>query len=137
MKNERYEIEPVFWGRDRWFESEIGTLTGLPLEDILPVTSNISHWSGGTYRKVIQELGYNTNGRFMKFDKETRWPCLMRCKRHDDKSHWFGWVYHRGKIYCEGKEYQFSDFYRNLSGQEYFSWENKVYKITSMLQVWI
>lgn len=131
----KYEIEHVCYAfkngeiHINFFESEIAMLTGLSLVEILPITSKIKRWSGSAYVDVFRKLGYNCNAKFKKFDKNTEYPCLMRCNEiKRTSSFWYGFVYYDGFVYCvyEGKIKldDFLNFNSNL-------------KITSMLQVWI
>jgi hypothetical protein len=125
---EKYEIEHVRFD-GLWIESEIGMLTGLGLGDILKVTGKITHWSGQTFVRVFHQLGYNCNQRFVKFDKQTPYPCMMRCNKVRVKENcWYGFVYYDGFVYLvdEGK----------ITWAEW----NKLHpdlRVTSMLQVWI
>ena len=125
----KYEIDYVrFPGK--YFESEIAMLTGLTLEEILPVTSKIKRWSGSAFVKIFQQLGYNCNPRFKKFEKDTEYPCMMRShNRFHKEGYWYGFVYYDGIVY---------DLYQDQK----ITWAewNECYphlRVTSMLQVWI
>lgn len=128
MPAHKYEIEHVVF-INRYTESEIAMLTGLDLDDILPVSEKVTRWTGSAYVKVFQKLGFNCNPRFKKFDKQTEYPCLMRCRNIRKKDpYWYGFVYYDGYVY---------DVY---NGPMTWAEWNHVYtnlKITSMLQVWI
>lgn len=128
----KYEIEPVYHP-GYFFESQICSLTGLELEEVTKHTEKIKTWRGRTYIDLFRELGFNTNPRFMKFDAETKYPCLMRTvQRSGKRTYWYGFVYHDSMVYVIGEGplpikmglYQFTQAYPHL-------------KITSMLQVWI
>ena len=128
MAGHKYEIEHVCFD-DYPIESEFAMLTGLELDEILKVTGKITHWSGQAFVRAFQKLGYSCNNRFIKFDKNTGYPCLMRChKIRKKENHWYGFVYYDGYIYhvSAGKITWalWNDWYPDL-------------KITSMLQVWI
>lgn len=127
MTAQKYEIELVNFP-DHWFESEIAMLTGLEFEEIRAVTRDVIRWSGSQYVRIFRKLGYNTNARFVKFDKNTPYPCMMRCKIPHDKSHWAGFVYYDGKIYHPNEGI--------LSWAEWNAMYPN-YRVTSMLQVWI
>lgn len=127
MEN-KYEIELAYFP-DHWFESEIATLTGLSFEEIYAVTKDVKRWSGSAYVKVFQRLGFNCNNRFVKFDKDTPYPCMMRCRKLRVKeSHWYGFIFYDGNIYFP--------YYGTLTWAQ---WNDQYpnYKVTSMLQVWI
>ncbi len=122
----KYEIEPRFF-EGYHFESEISTLTGLELEEILPHTKDITRWSGSTYVKLFRKLGFNCNPKFKKFDRETPYPCIMRTKKPKVKQFWYGFIYYDNKIYIQ---------------EDVLTWEEwnamyPNYRITSMLQVWV
>jgi len=123
----KYEVQLTFLPGYS-FQSEIAMLTGLEVDEIIEVTKNITTWRGSTYIQIMQQLGYSTNPRFIKFDKETTYPCLMRTRKLGEKKYWYGWVYYDGFIYdtCFGK----------ITWAE---WNEKRpnFRITSMLQVWI
>lgn len=123
----KYELEIVSH-YPCWWDSEICILTGLSLEEVRPVTRNTTRWTGQQYIKVFRHFGFNTNDRFVRFDRKTKYPCMIRCRVPNVKSHWAGFIYYDGHIYHpeEGK----------LTWAEWNSlWPN--YKVTSMLQVWI
>lgn len=129
----KYEIEIVNFEeemQDGGFhsESEIATLTGLGWEDMYDITSKVKRWTGQAYIKTFRTLGFNCNTRWIKFDKNTEYPCMIRCKIPHDKHHWASWIYYDGHIYDirEGK----------ITWAKWNSWWPN-YKITSMLQVWI
>lgn len=133
MEKPKYEIEIVnfedhFHDGDFLLQSEFATLTGLEWEEIWDATHDVKIASGQWFIKTFRKLGFNTNTRWIKFDKQTEFPCMMRCKIPHDKKHWAGWVYYDGHVYDirEGK----------LTWAEWNAmWPN--YKVTSMLQVWI
>lgn len=127
----KYEIEPVFCP-EHAIVSEICTLTGLPIEDVLPIAMPITRWNGKAYIETFRKLGFNCNPRFVKFDRDTHYPCLMRTRKLKVKNYWFGFVYYDGRVYVQCAPF----------GWEVFEWADwnacfPNYKITSMLQVWI
>lgn len=135
-----YEIEPVYWPNYPHL-SEIATLTGLEFEDIKQVTDQLGkRWNGQTYINVFHKLGFNTS-KFIKFDPETKYPCMLRLSRKDD-SFWYVFVYNDNKLYHRKEVSFFDEVFRYLNGSYYTNLDtrignNKAYKITSMLQVWI
>lgn len=126
--NNKYEIDHINFGDGFHFQSEIAMLTGLGLDEVLSATSKESRWSGQAFVRLFQSLGYSCNNRWIKFDRNTKYPCMIRCKKPKVKSHWYGWVYYDGFIYdvYEGKI---------TWAQWNAMWPN--FKVTSMLQVWI
>lgn len=131
----KYEVEIVNFetseqdGARYWAESEIAMLTGLELEEILQVTAGVSRYYGSWWPETFRKLGFNCNPRWIKFDKDTRYPCMMRCHIKDDKSHWAGFVYYDGVVYHLD--------YGKIPLEQFYELWGDVYKPTSMLQVWI
>ncbi|CDS94493.1 hypothetical protein BN1088_1431980 [Sphingobacterium sp. PM2-P1-29] len=135
----KYEIEVVNYGPDYHNQTAISSLTGLFFEEADQAVKDVNRkcWGGQTYVKVFQNLGFNTNPRFIKFDPATPYPCIMRCSNHV-KGYWYLFIYHDGIVY---------DLYGNsfrLDDKTYVSKRNGSYflkrysmKVTSMLQVWI
>lgn len=124
----KYEIEHVAY-LNYYIESEIAMLTGLELNEILAVSSKVGRWSGSAYVKIFQSLGYSCNPRFKKFDKETEYPCLMRChKIRKKESYWYGFVYYDGFVY---------DVYNGKMTWAEWNYMCPDLRVTSMLQVWI
>lgn len=124
----KYEIEHIAYP-NHYIESEIAMLTGLELEDILPISGKVTRWSGSAYVKVFQSLGYSCNPRFIKFDKQTQYPCLMRTHNQIKKEpYWYGFVYYDGFVY---------DI--NFGKITWAQWNELCpeLRVTSMLQVWI
>lgn len=130
----KYEIEIVNFeqseqdGDRYWAESEIATLTGLDLDTILQVTAGVTRYYGQWWVKTFRSLGFNTNRQWIKFDKNTEHPCMIRCRVPGDKYHWAGFIYYDGHIY--------SPDYGKLTWATWNEWWPN-YKVTSMLQVWI
>lgn len=134
----KYEIEVVNYGPDQHHQSAISSLTGLYFEEADQAVKEVNRkcWGGQTYVKIFQNLGFNTNPRFIKFDPATPYPCIMRCSNHV-KGYWYLFIYHDGIVY---------DLYGNsfrLDDKTYVSKRNGSYflkhygmKVTSMLQVW-
>lgn len=130
----KYEIEVVNFeqseqdGARYWAESEIAMLTGLSLDEILQVTAGCTRYYGQWWVKTFRALGFNTNERWVKFDKKTVHPCMIRCKIPHDKNHWAGFIYYDGHVY--------NPDYGKLTWSKWNElWPN--YRVTSMLQVWI
>lgn len=130
----KYELEIVNFeqtqqdGERYWFESEIAMLTGLDFDTIWEVTYCVKKWYGQMYVKIFRKLGFNTNLRWVKFDKNTEHPCMIRCKIPHNKNHWAGFVYYDGHVYHPE--------YGKLTWAKFNEWWPN-YKVTSMLQVWI
>lgn len=123
----KYEIEWVYPG-DKACCAWIAMLTGIDKSEIIEKTSDIVRWTGGKFTKVIRGLGYNCNSRFLKFDKLTEYPCLMRCHvRTRRESCWYGFVYYDGMVYCDEGVITWAEW--NATYPEL--------RVTSMLQVWI
>lgn len=124
----KYEIQPVDFGEGFHHESIIGTLTGLPFEDIRKVTEKFgNHWRGRSFIEAFQELGFSTNQRFIKFAQHDQYPCVMRTKISGDPSHWYAVPYYDQKVYMMDGAISLSAFRTRYPD----------YKITSMLQVWV
>ena len=149
MDNHKYEIENVNFGRNMHHENIIGMLTGLPLDEInvalkkLDIIKSVTlikrHlydlkakdiWYTRDYLNTFHALGFNTNPRFKKFDPETEYPCIMRCKEvGTENGYWYGWVYNDGKVYdTSGQIWPFDGWIEAHKNE---------YRVTSMLQVWI
>lgn len=127
---EKYGLELVDFGEKYYMESMIATLTGLDLEDILAVRAHQERWRGGEITQLITDLGYNTNPRFIKFDRNTEFPCLMRSHDRFIKSgNWYGFVYYDGMVGCNG--------YTEFVPWSQFNMDNPNLRVTTMLQVWI
>ena len=127
MADQKYEIEIVSYYPE-WWNSEISILTGLERSDFVEMTNKVTRWTGTQYIRILRKLGFNTNSRFIKFDRKTEYPCMMGCRIPHDKHHWAGFIYYDEHIYHpeEGK----------LTWAEWNAlWPN--YKVTSMLQVWV
>lgn len=129
----KYEIDTVTLLREDggfWeIESQIATLTGLELDEIQAVTSKVTRYNGQAFVNIFRQLGYSTNNRFIKFDKQTKYPCLMRTRKIGVKKYWFGFVYYDDMVYIPGNLYPLS----------WAQWNNMYpnHRITSMLQVWV
>ncbi|MBE8712547.1 hypothetical protein [Sphingobacterium hungaricum] len=138
MKN-KYEIEVINYGSDFHHHSVISTLTGLSFEEADKVVKDVRRkgWSGQTYIKVFQNLGFNTNPRFIKFDPATPYPCILRC-RNQVKGYWYLFYYNDGIVYDGyGKSFALDDNIQiSKRGGAYFLKRYRM-KVTSMLQVWI
>jgi len=135
----RYEIEVVFYGDGLYNQSVISSLTGLDFEESDEAVKSVKrlYWSGQTYVQVFRKLGFNTNPRFIKFDTETPYPCIMRCINHK-KGVWYLFLYHQGMVYdIHGKCFHITDpnEVSRLNGSYFLKWYGM--KVTSMLQVWI
>ena len=135
----KYEIEVVSYGPDLYNQSVISSLTGLNFEEADQAVRSISRksWVGQTYVKVFQNLGFNTNPRFVKFNPDTPYPCIMRCRNHV-KGYWYLFLYHDGMVYdIHGNSFRLYDPYNVASRNGSYFLKNYGMKVTSMLQVWV
>lgn len=135
----KYEIEVVCYGPDLHNQSVISSLTGLDFDEADQAVKSISRksWSGQTYVKVFQNLGFNTNPRFVKFDPITPYPCVMRCRNHK-KGYWYLFLYHDGIVYdIHGNSFRLDDPYNVTIRKGSYILKNYGMKVTSMLQVWV
>lgn len=128
----KYEIEfidEVPEGRD--CEALIAMLTGFPLDEVAAVMPR--QGEDGLYSREIRDiflkLGFNTLPRFSKFDHQTPYPALLRCRVKDDNDgNWYAFAYCNGTVYEPGCGWwpleEFSQVFPDL-------------RIMSMLPVWI
>lgn len=123
----KYEIDLII--HETYIDSEIAMLTGLELEDIQPLTSKLTSIRGKTYIEIFRKLGYSCNPRFIKFDKNSEYPCLMRTRKLKDKKYWYGFIYYDGKVYDHN--------YAEVLTWAKWNANYPNYRVTSMLQVWI
>lgn len=81
----KYEIQVVSHGVGCHNHSAICSLTGLSFEEVDHAIKRVNRrcWSGQTYIKVFESLGFNSNPRFIKFDPNTPYPCILRCRNHE------------------------------------------------------
>lgn len=134
----KYEVDIVCYGPDLYNQSVISSLTGLDFDESDKAVKEIKRkcWDGQTYVKLFQNLGFKTNPRFVKFDPNTLYPCIMRC-RNDKKGYWYLFLYHDSIVYdLHGNSFRLDDPYNvAIRNSSYFL---KLYgmKVTSMLQVW-
>lgn len=125
-----YEVEYQFVPGYHW-QSEIAMLTGLPVWDVIDHVPETTVWYARTFLKIFDELGYNHDPRFRKFDPTTEKPCLMRfIKTGKKEGHWYSAVYSNGYVYaCGLGKMKFEDYVNeHITGS---------YRITSMMRVWI
>jgi len=135
----KYEIEVDSYGPNLYNQSVISSLTGLDFDEVDQAVQSISRnsWSGQNYVKLFQNLGFNTNPRFIKFDPKTPYPCIMRCCNHK-KGYWYLFLYHDGVV-CDlhGNSFRLDDPYEVIKRNESYFLKNYGMKVTSMLQVWL
>ncbi len=132
----KFEIEPVCWP-DYPHLNDLGTLTGLDLDELIAASKDLGiRWNGQTYIKLLNNLGFNTGRGFVKFDANTQYPCLLRLSRSDDK-YWYTYPYYDGFIYHGLDRFDLKSHSKLINGKYFLTLNNKPYKITSMLQVWI
>lgn len=135
----KYELEVVSYGPNLYNQSVISSLIGLDFDEADQAVKAISckSWSGQTYVKVFQNLGFTTNPRFVKFDPKTPYPCIMRCRNHV-KGYWYLFLYHDGIVYdLHGNSFHLDDPYNVAFRNGSYFLKNYGMKVTSMLQVWI
>lgn len=135
----KYEIEVVSYGPDLYNQSVISSLTGLDFDEADPAVKSISRksWNGQTYIKIFQNLGFNTNPRFVKFDPATPYPCIMRCRNHG-KGYWLLFLYQNDIVYdLHGNSFRPDDPYNVVKRNGSYFLKNYGMKVTSMLQVWV
>ena len=139
MTSHKYEIEFVCYGPDLHNHSVISSLTGLDFEEADKAVRAVRRksWSGQTYVKVFQNLGFNTNPRFVKFDPATPYPCIMRCRNHV-KGYWYLFLYHDGVVYdLYGNSFRLDDSCNVVNRNGSYFLKLYAMKVTSMLQVWM
>lgn len=126
----KYELEELCDLRgELYMHALVKVLTGLEYDEIEPAINKNKNNGQGVIN-IFRDLGFNVTPKFKKFDPDTEYPAMIRCKSCDDKSHWYPFVYYDGKVYAphHGGTYPsvelFLDNCRDL-------------KITSMIQVWI
>lgn len=135
----KYEIEVVCYGPDLHNQSVISSLTGLDFDEADQAVKSISRksWSGQTYVKVFQNLGFYTNARFVKFDPNSPYPCIMRCRNYV-KGYWYLFLYHDGIVYdLHCNLFRLDDPYNVAFRNGSYFLKNYGMKVTSMLQVWL
>lgn len=135
----KYEIEIINYGDPYFHESTLSTLTGLPFEEVHDMVESIrkKRWGGQLYIKAFQNLGFNTNSRFIRFDPRTTYPCILRCRNHV-KGYWYLFYFNAGVIYdCYGNQFELSDTYNVINRKGSYFLKNYGMKVTSMLEVWV
>lgn len=135
----KYEFEIVNYGRPYFHESTLSTLTGLGFDEVHSIVKSIGkkRWGGQLYVKTLQNLGFNTNPRFVKFNPDTPYPCLLRC-RNREKGVWFLFYYCNGMVYdfCGHSFLLTNKFQVAVIKRSYFLKHSQM-KVTSMLEVWV
>ena len=108
----------------------IAILTGLSDEEIMAVTPKRNIWMTRDYIAAYKQLGFNCNPKFVPFDDETYYPCMMRYKlKSKPNGYWYSEVYYDKKIYFGGGEVSLFQQWKDE-----WAWN---FNITSMLQVWL
>jgi hypothetical protein len=74
----KFELDEGRYYPENGHITRIAILTGCEDADILQAAPDKKLWKGGDYIRTFQALGFNTNPRFVGFDKNTFYPCLMR-----------------------------------------------------------
>lgn len=155
MLSQKYEVEHVQATEpEKECAALIAMLTGLPLEEVwakLPARlQKHCGWYSRDFSDTFRRLGYDCSPRFIKFDPDTKYPCLLRFgptarglvwrrawKRRETgdptaqlterEKHWWNvWVYYDGLVYEP-----------RYSGPWLFHTMDKGVRPTSMMQVWI
>ena len=126
---EKYELDEGRYHENEGHITRIAILTGCEYEDIKLVAPDKKLWKGTDYVKTFNKLGFNTNPRFVSFDKDTYYPCLMRYHNKDELKYWYAFAYYDGIVYqgCSMK----------CTLDEWLEAYGHRVVITSMLQVWI
>lgn len=130
MPDQKYEIEPIVQYGYYWFHAQVKVLTGLEYDEIDRVFKT-NEFTGQGVIQLFRDLGYNVTPRWKKFDPNTEYPAMIRCRSLTDKSHWFPFVYYDGKVYAPN---QSDGIYNSI---DEFLDNCRDLKITSMIQVWI
>lgn len=130
MPAEKYELDWTRCYPENQHFTKIAILTGLPIEEIEAAAPNRRDgWYARDYIQTFRKLGFNTSNRFIKFDPDTIYPCIMRFTDVGDKSgHWYAEVYYDHWVECGNEEWDFDHWLYYMNGSV---------RITSMLQVWI
>ncbi len=135
----KYEIEIVDYGQGYMHQSILSSLTGLEFDEVDKVVRSIrrKRWGGQTFIKAFQALGFNTNPRFVKFDPETPYPCILRCSGQN-KGYWYVFYYNDGIIY-DGHMHSFAlgDASKVRKYNNSYFLKRYGMKVTSMLEVGI
>lgn len=135
MCKPKYEIEFQFIGHFEVRQSIFCSLTGLSWQEVDKVV-NKDRMTGSEHVKAFNQLGFNTNKRFIKFDPKTYYPAVLRCA---GKGCWYAFVYSNGMVFDPYNNLAFSindkKRVKRIKNSYYLTDYNL--KITSMLQVWI
>lgn len=127
--SEKYELEEIREFRGEYYlHAYVSILTGLSYDEISPHIER--RMTGSKFRRAFNKLGFNTNHRFIAFDPETQYPALIKCHLRGETKHWYPFVYYDNKVYAPDH----GGVYDSLDS---FLINNKDFRITSMLQVWI
>lgn len=134
-----YEFEIINYGQIYFHESTLSTLTGLDFDEVHPLVKSIGkeRWGGQLYIKALQNLGFNTNPRFVKFNPDTSYPCIIRCRNHE-KGIWYLFYFCNGIVYdWLGNSFLLTDksHVAKIRGSHFL--KQYQMKVTSMLEVWI
>lgn len=135
----QYEFEVVNYGDPYWHESMLSTMTGLSFDEVSQAVKAIKkeRWNGTDHIKALQSLGFNTNNRFVPFDKDTPYPCILRC-HNGQKGVWWIFYYCNGVVYNhEGLSFLLDDRFNCVCRKGKYYFYHHGMKVTSMLQVWI
>ncbi len=135
----KYEFEIVNYGRPYFHESTLSTLTGLEFDEVHTFVKSTGkkRWGGQLYIKALQNLGFNTNPRFVKFNADSNYPCILRC-RNKEKGVWYLFYYCNGTVYdCWGNSFELTDKSHVATIRRSYFLKKYQMKVTSILEVWI
>lgn len=107
-------------------EDILGILTGLSPAEIHAAAPANGIWRGQAFVKAARSLGFNCNGHFIPFDRDTEHPCIMRTTSFQ-KGFWYPWVYYENVVYTQTDAMQFAVWQKQFPRL----------RVTSMLQIWI
>ncbi|MDN5283897.1 MAG: hypothetical protein JWR38_171 [Mucilaginibacter sp.] len=130
MMDHKYELEDKCDLRPEYgMHALFSILTGLPYNDIDIYFKPGKRLYGRDIIQILQRMRFNINPGFIKFDRATVYPCLLRCTKANSKRYQY-FVYYDDKVYAphQGGTYAY---------QDWFAEQNDDYKIHSMLQVWV
>ena len=131
----KYEIEYRYFP-ESGHRSLFSTITGLEPEEFDHLLK--PSMTGKQFINSFRSLGFSTNDRFVKFDPDTEYPVVLRCKGDSDRW-WYSFMYYDGIIWDphNNEFYKLKDIkdMRYIKRRYYFTQYRL--RITSMLQVWI
>lgn len=140
---EKYEIEMAFFPGE-WFYSLVGTLTGSSREEIAAAHAKGSGKKNARAMiETFKNLGFDCSSRFIPFDENTKYPCIMRvpCLSKTGKrtGSWYAFGYYDGFLYSftDLETMKYPVRIRHVLGHKWVHLSNGAHPITSMIQVWV